>query len=460
MRVGLAIFSLVLAACAAPEIVNSTTSTPAPPVQPEAATTTTMPALQIEVQDCSAPQVTFSILCETVRLIEGWYVDRPADTEELVEAALSGLGAYQTSETEEPPRVLFCAVPNEAFILLCDALAVRIETESIPIGPAIEAAVASMVDTSLGPFTYYVPPDQTGSFRSNGVVGGVGILLDATDAVGSKCARITETCDLRIVFVLEDNPGFDAGLLTDDVIISIDGEPVDGLGFVEATSLIAGDETGVVGLTVQRNGAEHEYSITRSELVVPTVEVEVTVPGVGYMRIPDFEDDIPALVLEGFELFGDELLRTIVIDLRDNPGGYVDSAVDVLSEFVDGGTVFVETDGVDEYEYTATEGGLGVAADLIVLVNNGTASAAEVTAASLRDTRGAVVIGQPTFGKDAVQIAFDLNNGGEFHLAVGRWLSPNRLSVAGTGLIPDVEVDLPAGMSVDEVVEAALEAAR
>jgi carboxyl-terminal processing protease len=328
----------------------------------------------------------------------------------------------------------------------------------VPVGAAVDHAVTAMVDQTLGPFTYYVPPDQVGTFRSNGVVSGIGVLLDARDAAGSKCAVLGGACGLEVVFVLEENPGAEAGLAAGDTIVAVDGRTVEGMGFATTASLIAGDETGTVELTVDREGDSLTFSIVRAELTVPTVEVRLPQPSVGYLRIPDFEDDIPSLVVEGLESLAEISPSTIVVDLRDNPGGFVDSAVDVTSEFVDGGVV-LETFGPDEeFQYTATSGGLATNERLIVLVNQGSASAAEVVAGALRDRRSATIVGTPTFGKDAVQIPFELRNGGELYVAVARWATPNGTTVGIGGLIPDRELELTADMTTEDVVEAALDA--
>jgi carboxyl-terminal processing protease len=457
MRRLMVVIVVVLGGC------TQTTSEPPTTVETApistAAGTTTTTSLPVEYDDCSAPLVHFSALCETYGLIEDWHVDGPPDPGTLVAAAVEGLRGFSTDQTEPPPRTLFCAMPDPDFAVFCDELAARVESEAVPVGSAVEAALISMIGTGLDPFTFYIPPDQVGAFRSNGVVGGIGILMDATDAVGSRCVRVTAACPLRIVFVLEDNPGADAGLATDDIIVAIDGEPIDGLGFIEAGSRIAGDETGVVELTIDRSGKTLEVSITRDELMIPGVEVEIPLAGVGYLRIPDFEFDIPELVHDGLSVLSDERINTIVVDLRDNPGGFIDVVIDVLSEFVDGGVVLIETYGVETFEYEASAGGLATQERLVILVNQGTASAAEILSMGLRDRRDATIIGENTFGKNAIQIVFPLDNEGELHLAVSHWLSPNGATVVDGGLIPDVEADLPVGLGAEEAVRVALEAA-
>lgn len=423
------------------------------------APTTSLPGVDLEVQNCSAPPVTFSPLCEIFELLETWYVDAPVDAEALAGVAVRGLEEYVAVETEKPARTLFCAVPHQAFTALCEELVNQIETSEIAVGPAVEAAMSHMIDVGLDPFTYYLPPGQTGAVRLNGIVGGIGVVLDARDAVGSKCTSVNETCRLEVVVVLEGNPGFDAGLLVGDVITAVDGEPTSGRGFTAIVAQIAGDETGTVELTVDRSGSTLDFAIERAELEVPTVEYGVPVNGVGYIRIPDFEFDIPQLVEESLEDIIAESPGTIVVDLRDNPGGYVDAVIDVIDEFVEDGVVMVSDAPDERFEYTAAPGGVATGQRLVVLVNRGTASAAEVLAGALRDRRNAVIVGTTTFGKDAVQIPFTLRNGGEFYVAVARWSTPNGDTAGNGGLIPDREITWPTGATVEEIVEIALNAA-
>ena len=419
--------------------------------------TTTGPPepIPVEVQDCDMPQVWFSPLCQAYELIQEWHMDRPIDPAELAGAALDGARQFSTDDTEPAPRALICAIPHRAFTLLCDELAERASFDSIPIGDAVEAAVSSMTGTSLEPFTYYVPPELVGSYRSNGLVGGVGIFLDATDAAGSKCVRIAENCPLEIVFVLEDNPGWDAGLEPGDEIVEVDGEPVTGLGFVDTATRLAGEESGVVEISVKRDDASLEFTIERAPLVVPTVEIDLPRPDVGYILIPDFEEDIPILVHDALGELTAEGVNRIVLDLRDNPGGFLDATIDVATEFVPGGVVVRTVGPGEDFSYEAGEIGLASDAEIAVLVNEGTASAAEILATALRDRRGARIVGEATFGKDAVQIAFDMSNGGEFNVAVARWFSPNGTSVAGTGVIPDRVIGLPRSMTTGELADIA-----
>jgi C-terminal peptidase prc len=453
----LAMIAVLLAACSAPATVDTTRDVVTSVAVP--VTTTQAPGQEVTVQDCTSPPVTFSALCETYELLETWYVDAPLDPDLLADLATRGLHDFTSGQTEDPPRTVQCAIPHESFTRLCDELANKIRESKVPIGPAVEAATSYMIDLGLDPFTYYLPPEQAGAVRLNGVVGGIGVLLDARDVVGSKCSQIGSTCRLEVVVVFEDNPGFDAGLQSGDLITAVDGEPVDGKGFTAIVSEISGDETGVVELELERGDETIDLTIERAELSVPTVQYTNSIDGAAYIGIPDFESDIPALVYDAIDAIAPSQPGTVVVDLRDNPGGYIDSFLYVVDEFVDGGVVMI-SDAPDEHlEYEAEPGGSLTTPRLVVLVNQGTASAAEILAGALRDRRDALLVGTNTFGKDAVQIPFTLRNGGEFHVAVARWSTPDGDTAGNGGLTPDRVVTWPSGATLEEVVAIALDAA-
>lgn len=453
-RLGLVLL-VALAGCAGG--IDATTTVAPTPTLPVATTT---PTMGVEIQDCDTPPVTFSGLCEVYELLNTWHVDQPMDPSELSALAAAALARDRTDlPVAAAPRTLFCAVPHSAFAGFCSLLGEVVAT-GVAVGPLMDLVVTHMIEEEFGPFTYYLAPDQLTAFRDNGLIGGVGLLLDATDAAGSKCARLGPACPLRIVIALEDNPGKAAGLAAGDVIVAVDGTPVDGDGFTAIAARIAGEETGSVSLTVARDGKELEFDIDRAPLVVPNVEWGVPSSGVGYLRIPDFESDVPGLVAEALgELAGE--YSTLIVDLRDNPGGLVSSAEAIASEFIASGTLFTEeyADGAETVE-SLGPGGLATSGRLVVLVNEGTASAAEILAGALRDRRDALVVGSTTYGKNAIQIRFDLRNGGRLDVVVARWITPDGATVGNGGLMPDIELELPDDMTIPELVDAAIEAAR
>jgi carboxyl-terminal processing protease len=172
--------------------------------------------------------------------------------------------------------------------------------------------------------------------------------------------------------------------------------------------------------------------------------------------VPDFESDIPALVREALQTMDPHSPDLIVVDLRDNGGGFVASALAVASEFITDGPIVTLATPSESVTEEAFGDAIAASPRLVVLVNRGTASAAEILAAALRDRREAVLVGETTFGKDAVQIPFDLRNGGRLDLVVARWASPSGATVAGAGLSPDVEAALGATLTIEELVDTVL----
>ena len=434
----------------------ATTAAPTPP-ETVAATqvTNTAPVQPTEVRDCSTPQVPFSALCEVYDLIDTRYPE-PVDPQRLAGEAVAALAAFRTDETEPPPRTLFCSIPAADFVELCALLARRVAEEHLPVGPAVDAAVAAMVNFGLDPFSSYLGPDQVLSVRDDGLVGGVGFLLDARDAAGSRCLKIATVCPLEVVLVLDSSPAATAGVEPGDRIVAIDGVPVDGMSFASAGAAIAGDETGQVELRVQRGDTTLAFTIRRAPLSTPAVEYGAVLPRVGYLRIPDFGDDVPPLVAEALTELAEVGPRTIVVDLRDNPGGSIDSVVEVASMFISNGTVLVSRTRNETVEYSVSGPVLAPEPRLVVLVNRATASAAEVLAGALQDRRQAMLVGTATYGKDAIQIPFQLRNGGRLQLTVARWTTPGGTTPS---LLPDRELEWDADMTVEQVVAAALEAA-
>jgi carboxyl-terminal processing protease len=241
-----------------------------------------------------------------------------------------------------------------------------------------------------------------------------------------------------------------------DIIETIDGESVEGTDLVEVVARLDGPEGSnvVIGRTTE-GGSTDEVVIERRLPPTPVLEGEIPVDGVGYIRLPDFGADIPQFLHATLAEF--EGADALVLDLRDNPGGYVDVATLVASEFLSDGLVMRTEAPGEVLDYPVQEGGLATAGpDLIVVVNGGSASASEILAAVLQERGRATIAGQATFGKDTVQIGFPLVNDGELRVTVARWVTPEGSTVAGVGVVPDVIVEIPPDASPEEVVDLVL----
>lgn len=436
------------------------TASVAPTTAATTPTTTAPRAADYAVSDCTAPPVHFALLCDVYGYLEEHHVDAPLDDDALAAGFALGLGAHVARDDAEPVKSFQCAIPSPSFESACEIIAERSTTgNGFSIEDAVEEGVAAMITHSLDPFTYYIPPELSGAFTPEGVISAVGLLLTISDPVGSVCTVIQEPCRLEVVTVLPDSPAFKGGLEAGDVIRSIDGVDVAGNDLVGVASEMDGETGTVVEIEVNRTDDSVEtITLERRQPVAPEIEVETPRPGVGYLRIPDFDPDIPIVVHTALQALTEPGLDDLVIDLRDNPGGLVDVATLVASEFLTEGLVFRSLGPAGDLDYPVQPGGMATSGiDITVVVNTGSASASEILAGVLQERGRATIVGTPTFGKNTVQIGFLLRNDGELRVTIARWVTPDGNSVAVGGVIPDVEVEVPVDASPAEVVDLALE---
>lgn len=454
------LFVILLAACGAEPTATTaapTTTSPAPPsttVPP--ATTAPAETVAYTVDDCDTPPVTFALLCDVYQLIASYHVDAPFDPAGLAAGLALGVDAYDPVTAEAGPDSFVCSVPHEAFERICGSIADRVEAGASDIEAIVEEGVESMITYSLDPFTYYLPPELSGALSEDGIVVAVGLLLEIVNPAGSRCTAAEDPCRMHVVLAITEGPSYEAGLRAGDVIRAIDGTPTEGLTLVEAAGVLDGSEGSDVIVTVERpDGSTEDITIERRPPPVPTLVAEEPREGVGYIRLPDFSADIPGFLHTTLEEWGDA--DELVLDLRDNPGGYVDVATLVASEFLPDGLVMRSEAPTEVLEYPVQEGGLATTGpDLTVVVNGGSASASEILAAVLQERGRATVAGEATFGKNTVQIGFPLSNDGELRVTVARWVTPEGSTVAGGGVVPDVVVEIPPDATPEEVVDLVL----
>ncbi|TET53199.1 MAG: S41 family peptidase, partial [Anaerolineales bacterium] len=267
---------------------------------------------------------------------------------------------------------------------------------------------------------------------------------------------------VEITGLFESGPSEIAGLLPGDKVLEVDSVSVVGLTLYQAIANIRGPAGSEVTLLVSRAGvAEHfGVTVTRARLEIPIVEEEVLEDSIGYVRLADFSATATASVEEALDKLLAGGVQGIVFDLRNNPGGWLDQAVDVSDLFLSSGVIVTEkwSDGRELSDY-AQPGDVGEEVMLVVLVNGHTASAAEIVAGALQDYQRAILIGQTTYGKGSVQRTFTLEDGSELRVTSARWFTPDGDAIGGAGLTPDIHVsavdraDPEADPQLDRAVE-------
>ena len=268
---------------------------------------------------------------------------------------------------------------------------------------------------------------------------------------------------VEIVEPFDDGPAEQAGIRAGDRVIEVDGVSIVGVTLYEAIGLIRGPEGTEVTLLIERKDVAEpfEVTVTRARLEIAITDVEMRDDGIGYIRLYDFSATAGERMVEGLEELLAQEPQAIIFDLRGNPGGWLDQAVDVADLFLDDGAILIErwSDG-REKSFEARPGDVGEDVPLVVLVDGGSASAAEIVAGALQDRERAVLIGELTFGKGSVQRPFTLSDGSELRVTAALWFTPNDRAIHGDGLAPDIEVPWPeeeVEPDVDPQLERAVE---
>ncbi len=300
----------------------------------------------------------------------------------------------------------------------------------------MQGAIRGMMDALGDQQTFYMEPrvyeNETSSLQ--GQYEGIGAYVD------------TDGDYLTIVSPIQGSPAEKAGLLPGDRVIAIDGEDMTGVAPEQARLKVLGPEGTKVTLTVAREGEPEplEFTITRAQIEINSAEGKMLAEDIGYVDINTFGDRTTRELRAALDDLLRQNPRGIIIDLRNNPGGYLNTSVEVASEFIDKGVILYEQYG-DGHRDTHRALGNGKATDipLVVLINEGSASASEILAGALQDYGRATLVGAKSFGKGSVQNWVPLsNNQGAARVTIARWLTPHERLIDHIGLTPDVVVEM------------------
>jgi carboxyl-terminal processing protease len=303
----------------------------------------------------------------------------------------------------------------------------------------VYGAIHGMVEAAGDPYTVFLEPVDNAKFQEeiSGSFSGVG--MEITDRDGR----------ISVVAPLKGTPAFEAGIKSGDVIRKVDDESTEGMSVEEAVMIIRGERGSTVLLTVDRAGVAEQlvFSIVRDTIRIPAVEWQLLDGNIAYLQLLTFNQNID----EEFATASREILaseaRYLIVDVRNNPGGLLDSAVNLAGWFLPTDSVVVQEDFGDGIVRTLRTNGNGKAqlASLptVFLINGGSASASEIIAGAVHDLRGVRLVGEDTFGKGSVQQLEQFRNGSSLKVTVAKWLTPSGTSISETGISPTdlVEID-------------------
>lgn len=306
--------------------------------------------------------------------------------------------------------------------------------DELPEKDLIAGAIDGMIKATKDPHTAYFNAQEFQSFlqQFEEHFSGIGVYIEP------KGEYIT------VVAPIKGTPGEKAGLAAGDKIVKVNGQDVVGKTADEVANLIRGPEGTSVEVTVERGDPPQnlEFKIKRARIQIPSVEARMLEPGIGYIQIIQFNENVSQRIRDTIGDLNKQGLKGLVVDLRHNPGGQLDEAIKVAEIFVPQGPVVSVVDRQGNREdYSSNSKGLGI--PYVVLVDEGSASASEIVAGAIQDRKTAPLIGVKTFGKGSVQNIIDLNGGSGLKVTTAKYLTPNGRSIHGQGITPDVIVETP-----------------
>ncbi|MFZ3208047.1 MAG: S41 family peptidase, partial [Geobacteraceae bacterium] len=328
----------------------------------------------------------------------------------------------------------------ESIELFTDVLAIvkKSYVEEVDTKKLIYGAINGML-ASLDPHSSFMPPETYKEMKvdTKGVFGGLGIEISIKDGV------------LIVISPIEDTPAFKAGIKAGDLILKIDGKFTKDLSIMDAVKRMRGAKGTKVTLTIMREGFEKpkEFPLIRDVIQVKSVKFKTLDEGFGYLRIAQFQEKTDDDLLKAFATLKEENggnLRGLVLDLRNDPGGLLDQAVKVSDHFLEENQLIVYTEGREKdskMRFTARGGAKEPNYPVVVLINSGSASAAEIVAGALQDNKRAVIMGVQSFGKGSVQTIIPLSDNSGLRLTTARYFTPSGRSIQAKGITPDIVVE-------------------
>jgi carboxyl-terminal processing protease len=339
---------------------------------------------------------------------------------------LAGNARTMTSAQSPDPDVI--GMLTEVYNLMQNEYIDPVDANS-----ALKGALDGMLGSLDDPFSGYMTPEDFDMTNAEfeGEIQGIGVVIRTNEDAGT----------IEVVSVLDGAPAQAAGVLPGDIFHAINGELAADMSQDELASQVRGPEGTDVNITFVRNDELIDLVITRARITIPNVESRVVGDNTAYVKLNQFSANARAEIDAALQELDVNTRDGLIFDLRDNPGGLLSSAVEVGSAFVENGPIVTEWFGPDKQTVFDADGTYaGITVPIVVLVNEGSASASELVSAAMQDTGVATIIGERTFGKGTVQTWHELSNGGGLRLTIARWLSPGGRWIHERGVVPDTLV--------------------
>jgi carboxyl-terminal processing protease len=297
----------------------------------------------------------------------------------------------------------------------------------------IYGAIKGMLG-SLDPHSSFMTPEQYKEMQvdTKGEFGGVGIQIGVKDGM------------LTVIAPIEDTPAYKAGIKAGDKIVKINDEFTKNMSLQDAVSKMRGVPSSTVKITILREGWKEtrDFTITREVIKIKSVKSKLLEDGIGYIKINQFQEQTSSDLAQAMDKLSQDNVNSLILDLRNNPGGLLNSAIDVSSQFLSPGklVVFIKDKKGEKVEYRSNKNAGNSAIPMVVIVNQGSASASEIVAGALKDWNRGVIIGTQTFGKGSVQSVVPLSDGSALRLTTAKYYTPKGISIQSTGITPDILV--------------------
>jgi len=324
----------------------------------------------------------------------------------------------------------------EVYDLLSEYHISGIDQESLA-----QAAINGMIEATEDPYTSYFSEEELNNFEESidGSFVGIGIIVSSL--ISSDTAQNeTLNTDFFIDEVLPNSPAEQAGLIVTDQLIQVDDIKLDGMSIDDVQSLIIGDEDSYVSLKVLRNDQVLTFKVSRTPIHLPAIEAEMLTKDIGYIRLFTFSIESGEEFNKALEELKKQGMNKLVLDLRGNPGGYLDAAIDISSNFIEHGPIAIMRDKAGREEELTFEGGKDWSNPMVVLIDRDSASASEILAGALQDYEKATIIGETSYGKGTVQSLIPLNAGGYLKITIDDYVTPLHQTINGVGVEPDIEI--------------------